>query len=431
MRELLANTALAAVTIALLGVVAGIATHQPDRERASAEVLVEDRESWVDGALVALGYVDNVPVDDPENPSAGVTVWDTERAQPGLNLYTPAGSYYAVLFDLAGNEVHRWTQPRQKGRRWHFVEPLPGGDLLVIRQDLSLTRMSWDSEILWRAPLRAHHDATLAPDGTIWALARRDVIETVDGRAVPILGDQLVHLTGGGKIIETIDLWPMMIEWMSDTAVRRVKRMADDPGLLDAIRTAGPGEIHLRYDTAADISHHNTVEVADRDIPGVCRTGDLLLMARNLDRLFVLDPATETIRWSWSGHGIERPHHPTLIDRDHILFFDNGSRRGWSRVVEIDPVSEEIVWHWAGSEGRPFFSHSRGANERLANGNTLITEGNRGRVIEVTPGGDIVWEFYCPKLTTNRKTGAVERAAIYRMSRITDAALLGEVGLLP
>ncbi|MEE4270300.1 MAG: arylsulfotransferase family protein [Thermoanaerobaculales bacterium] len=429
MRELLANAALAAVTIALVGVFAAIATHQPDRDQTRSEVVA--RDSWVDNALIALGYVDTVPVDDPENPLTGVTVWDTERTHPGLNLYCPAGSYYAVLLDMAGNEVHRWTQRRQKGRRWQFVELLPGGDLLVIRSDLSLTRMSWDSQLLWRVPLRAHHDATLAPDGTIWVLARRDVIETVGGHEVPILGDQVVHLTGDGGIIETIDLWPMMIEWMSDAAIRRVKRMAGRPGLLDSIRNAGPGEIHLRYDTDADISHHNTIEVVDRDIPGVCRTGDLLMMARNLDRLFVLDPETGSIRWSWSGHGIERPHHPTLIDGDHILFFDNGSRRGWSRVVEIDPLSEEIVWQYTGSEGRPFFSHSRGANERLANGNTLIIVGNRGRVIEVTPDGDIVWEFYCPVLKTGPAAGNVERAAIYRMSRVTDAALLGEVGLLP
>ena len=34
--------------------------------------------------------------------------------------------------------------------------------------------------------------------------------------------------------------------------------------------------------------------------------------------------------------------------------------------------------------------------QRLPNGNTLITEGSNGRVIEVTPDHEIVWEFISP-----------------------------------
>ena len=34
--------------------------------------------------------------------------------------------------------------------------------------------------------------------------------------------------------------------------------------------------------------------------------------------------------------------------------------------------------------------------QRLPNGNTLITEGSDGRVFEVTPDHEIVWEFISP-----------------------------------
>jgi hypothetical protein len=34
--------------------------------------------------------------------------------------------------------------------------------------------------------------------------------------------------------------------------------------------------------------------------------------------------------------------------------------------------------------------------QRLPNGNTLITEGNGGRIIEVTAGHEIVWEYISP-----------------------------------
>jgi hypothetical protein len=38
----------------------------------------------------------------------------------------------------------------------------------------------------------------------------------------------------------------------------------------------------------------------------------------------------------------------------------------------------------------------RSAQERLANGNTLITESEGGRLFEVTPEGEIVWEYLNP-----------------------------------
>ena len=40
-----------------------------------------------------------------------------------------------------------------------------------------------------------------------------------------------------------------------------------------------------------------------------------------------------------------------------------------------------------------------GTTKRLPNGNTLITESNNGRAFEVTPAGEIVWEFFNPYRT--------------------------------
>ncbi|HHX77017.1 MAG TPA: hypothetical protein GX697_01515, partial [Firmicutes bacterium] len=42
------------------------------------------------------------------------------------------------------------------------------------------------------------------------------------------------------------------------------------------------------------------------------------------------------------------------------------------------------------------FSDRCSSADRLPNGNTLITETIRGRVIEVTPDREIVWEFLNP-----------------------------------
>jgi hypothetical protein len=46
------------------------------------------------------------------------------------------------------------------------------------------------------------------------------------------------------------------------------------------------------------------------------------------------------------------------------------------------------------TEAEPFLSIAQGAVQRLSNGNALISESARGRALEVTMSGEIVWEFY-------------------------------------
>jgi hypothetical protein len=48
--------------------------------------------------------------------------------------------------------------------------------------------------------------------------------------------------------------------------------------------------------------------------------------------------------------------------------------------------------------------------QRLPNGNTLITEGNGGRIIEVTPKQEIVWEYISPYVHRTMKFTLIYRA---------------------
>ncbi|MFQ6029002.1 MAG: hypothetical protein ACE5Q6_16095, partial [Dehalococcoidia bacterium] len=81
------------------------------------------------------------------------------------------------------------------------------------------------------------------------------------------------------------------------------------------------------------------------------------------------------------------------------LLLDNGShRRGlsYSRVVEVDMDTSEIAWEYHGEPLSSFFTHFTGGAQRLPNGNTLICEGAEGRLFEVTPGSEVVWEYVSP-----------------------------------
>lgn len=78
--------------------------------------------------------------------------------------------------------------------------------------------------------------------------------------------------------------------------------------------------------------------------------------------------------------------------------------RDYSRVLEMDPTTLEIVWEYtariagypAFGEDMKFYSHYESGAQRLPNGNTLITESKCGRLFEVTPEYEIVWEYISP-----------------------------------
>jgi hypothetical protein len=105
----------------------------------------------------------------------------------------------------------------------------------------------------------------------------------------------------------------------------------------------------------------------------------------------------------------------------NILLFDNGGAAGfgadqngvpahptlfrpYSRVIEFDPITLDVIWLYErrdptpppGENFAPFRSGFLSGAQRLANGNTLITEGMSGRVFEVTRAGELVWEFVSP-----------------------------------
>jgi hypothetical protein len=62
----------------------------------------------------------------------------------------------------------------------------------------------------------------------------------------------------------------------------------------------------------------------------------------------------------------------------------------------LDLGTGQEHWRYEGRESEPFFSSACGLAQRLPGGNTLITESDYGRAFEVTPEGEMVWEYYSP-----------------------------------
>ncbi|MEA1929147.1 MAG: arylsulfotransferase family protein, partial [Candidatus Auribacterota bacterium] len=145
--------------------------------------------------------------------------------------------------------------------------------------------------------------------------------------------------------------------------------------------------------------------------------GNLLICLRHAALVLILNPETREIVWSWGPGILDWPHMPTMLDNGNILIYDNGAHRTYSRILEIDPVEKRIVWEYQADPPEKFYSRTRGSNQRLPNGNTLICESERGRVFEITPTGEVVWEFYNPDIRDGH------RRLIYRMTRVSREAV--------
>jgi hypothetical protein len=99
-------------------------------------------------------------------------------------------------------------------------------------------------------------------------------------------------------------------------------------------------------------------------------------------------------------------------------------RRAYSRVLEFNPITKDIVWEYAPNlksaadqkSGFDLFSTNVSSAQRLPNGNTLIVEGTRGRVIEVTRDLEVVWEYISPYLWDS--TTPSVRNLVYRAYRV-------------
>ncbi|MDP7042108.1 MAG: arylsulfotransferase family protein, partial [Gammaproteobacteria bacterium] len=104
------------------------------------------------------------------------------------------------------------------------------------------------------------------------------------------------------------------------------------------------------------------------------------------------------VKWFKRG-GWFKQHDADFLETGNILLFDNidmqedPNRKRASRVVEINPANMAEEWVFRGHKDMRFRSAARGSQQRLPNGNTLITESHRGRLLEVSDAGEVVWEY--------------------------------------
>jgi hypothetical protein len=129
--------------------------------------------------------------------------------------------------------------------------------------------------------------------------------------------------------------------------------------------------------------------------------GNIVVSFRTISTVIIIERKTGQIIWKLGAPPLCGQHAPTPLPNGNILLFDNGPHRldhplPFSRVIEIEPATKRIVWKYQEKRESDFFSPRISNAQRLPNGNTLICEGDFGRLFEVTRGGELVWEYVNP-----------------------------------
>ena len=315
----------------------------------------------------------------------GLIHYTPAACQLGYTLFsTTRGGKDAYLIDMRGNVVHQWHS--EEGIHYSYL--LDNGNLLcrtmppedaggieaVGGSSASIIELDWDGNLVWSyRDQTLHHDYERLPNGNTLLLLWEPLPDGLAGQvqggydaefAPGMLGDVVREVTPGGSTV-----W----EWRSWEHLD----LAED--------------VISHMEPRREWTHQNCLNVTP--------DGDLLVSYRLTSTVGIVDRASGAIKWKWGPGELYQQHHPTWLDSGRVLIFDNGShRRGasHSRIVEVDPETNEIHWQYLGAPPISFYSYNISSAERQPNGNTLICEGAPGRMFEVTPKGEIVWEYINP-----------------------------------
>ena len=320
----------------------------------------------------------------------GLIAHDRQLAQPGYTLFAPmSGDGTVYLVGMDGEVAHTRHMPYWPGLYGNLLD---NGHLFYsgkVMDDLgrfeawprfkggAVLEVDWHGRALWelRHPDH-HHDARRLRNGNVILLCLRPLPPEIAGRVrggLPgteadgtIYGDYLLEVTTAGEVV-----W----EWRSWEHL--------DPETYPI----------TPQDHRAEWTHGNTVaETAD---------GHLVVSFRNISTVVMIERATGQIVWRLGSPPLAQQHEPPPLPTGNILIFDNGTHRRdhpatFSRVIEVDPRTDTIVWEYADQSLFEFFSPYISGAQRLANGNTLICEGCHGRIFEITPAREVVWEYMSP-----------------------------------
>jgi len=339
---------------------------------------------------------------DPAEQAEVEPIVRVDRMQPGLTLITGKGEILkAAVIDAHGEAVQEWAidwktlwpdashlppkdiPKRRPGTHVHGAVLMDNGDLVFNFEHLGMMRLNPCNEVVWRLPYRTHHSIHVDRDGNLWASGQRNRSKKVSDYSnykPPFIEPTIVKISPEGELL----------------LEKSVMRLIIDNGLTGLLYLQGQSSFSTR--TSGDTLHLNDVETFDRDdATGAFAAGDVMISLRNINTVLVFDRDWK-LKYHWSGDFV-RQHDPDFIDADKVSLFDNHfvgapPEAQGSRILIRDFAHGTQDTYFEGSPDSSFFSFIMGKHQWLENGDLLIAETTNGRAFELSPDGEIVWEYY-------------------------------------
>ena len=327
------------------------------------EVVTYDRAAADDG-YVSVAVLNDQRLDLVAKDGRVVHSWHLPYPLAGMAQVDADGSLLYL------GKLEKWIPPN--------VVTVPGNPGGVLQ------RLDWDGNVVWTfdADDVIHHDFTELPDGTIavW-------------REAPLPAAMAAHVTGGVSGSEFKgEVW-------ADQIVEIDPATGEEQLVFDIAKAWRPEDHPLPpYLDRSQWTHANSIEYTSSD--PLSHQEAYLISFRSVSTILLVARKTGEIIWSYGGPGVlHEQHDPSLLPNGHVLVFDNGQYRSIdisaSHVLEIDPLTNQVVWSYEGYgvRGSSVYSPVTGGAQRLPNGDTLVTLGTKGQLLEVTGDGKIVWDY--------------------------------------
>lgn len=385
--------------------------------------------------------------------SEDVTVYDKDNFYNGYTLIAPINSTKSYLINMEGFVVKKWESDHRtvaatltKEGELLRTYPVPNPVFSFGGRTGGLEKFDLEGNLIWSWEYSSpqytlHHDIVALPNGNIlasvWDL--KDANEAIEnGRDVDLLIDNAVWAeriieikpigTNDAEIVWQWELWNHLIQDYDSNKANF------------GVIAENPEKINLNYTSGiANLSHMNSLFYIDE-------FDQIVFGSRRFNELMIIDHSTSTSEattniggnYGKGGNLLYRWGNPEAYNSglvsDKLLFgqhdityignlpnhggnfmcFNNSRSSTESSVDEIEiPMSangsytllpftnnQPTDYSWSYISSDIYAPRVSGA-KRLANGNTLITQGTNGTLYEINEANTIVWQYTIPLEVNN------------------------------
>ncbi|MBW1810983.1 MAG: aryl-sulfate sulfotransferase [Deltaproteobacteria bacterium] len=376
----------------------------------------------------------------------------------GYTLFNPVMQTNTYLIDMQGNTVHSWTNLARGGYSVYLLEDgylmrpgeaqniqLRGGAAAGLLQKIDASgNVVWEFEYN-SATYLTHHDIEPMPNGNVLLIAwevksAAEAVAAGRSKNAEFWPDHLIEVdptrAPGQEIVWEWHVFDHLVQDYDDSKANYAE-VAKHPELIDVnlgADSGGPG-------MGGDWLHINGVSYNPE-------LDQIAISSHFVDEFFVIDHSTADYDNPAAGIALAAGHTggqagkggdilyrwgspvnygapgDTVFDVIHcaawipagypgegnILVYNNGEHQRQSEIVELTPprdLNGDYILGtgsafgpqsptWRYFDGSDFYSAHLGSNQRLPNGNTLISESTSAYLFEVTQSGEIVWEYQGP-----------------------------------